>query len=88
MAMSKDEFRTKVTTESGFREQLKKDPAGVLRSIGWDVPDGVDFEVVDMDGTKQYLVLPPIHSQDLEDDNLAIVQGGTSPPARIEGPTV
>ena len=87
MAMSKDEFRAKVTSDAAFREQLKKDPAGVLKSIEWDVPDGVDFEVVDMDGSKQYLVLPPLQSSELKEEELSGVQGGCSAAMfQVQGP--
>ena len=79
MAMSKDEFRAKVTSDRDFREELKKDPATVLRSVGWDVPDGATYEVVDCSADKQYLVLPPLQSSELNEDDLSTVQGGSAP---------
>lgn len=77
MAMSKDEFRTKVTTDPSFREELKKDPTSFMRSIGWDVAKGISYEVIELDDpTKEYLVLPPLQTDELTDEQLATAQGG------------
>ena len=85
MAMSKYEFRARVTSDPDFREQLKDDPIKVLRSIGWDVDDDVSYEIVDMQPTKQYIVLPPLMSDELSESELAGVQGGTVN-MRVQGP--
>lgn len=86
MAMSKDEFRAKVTSDAAFREEFKKDPVGMMRSMGWDVDDGASYEVVDIEPTKQYFVLPPLQSQEIGEEELASVQGGANANANLQGP--
>lgn len=77
MALSEQEFTQKVVSDEGFREQLKNDPMSFMRSQGVNVPDGMEFEVVESTPTKQYIVLPPLQTGELSDDELATVQGGT-----------
>ena len=58
MAMSRDEFRAKVTSDASFREELKKDPVAVLRSIGWDAPESPVLSDDDL-GMAQGGTIPP-----------------------------
>ena len=76
--MSQDEFTTKVMTDAAFREELKREPAATMRAHGVDVPDGVEIEVVESTPTKHYVVLPPLRSGELSEDDLTAVQGGCS----------
>ena len=74
---TEQELAQKFLTDEAFREELKKDPSGTLRAHGIDVPEGMAVEVIEATPTKQYIVLPPLQSGELSDDQVAAAQGGT-----------
>ncbi len=76
--MTKQEFTQKFLTDEAFREQLKSDPKGTLAAHGMDVPDDVEIKVVESTAEVQYLVLPPIQTGELTDEQLTSAQGGTA----------
>lgn len=56
-----------------YRSRAVKDPRGVLREFGQDIPDEVEVRVWDSTAEVRYLVLPqrPAGSGDLGEDELA-----------------
>ena len=48
-----------------------------MRAHGVDVPDEVEIEVVEATPEKQYVVLPPLQTDELSEEQLAGAQGGT-----------
>ena len=82
----RDELQSRLieraTRDQGFREELMRDPRGVIgREMGIDVPEGVEIKVVEESPTTSYLVLPPAPAspgQELSDRELEAVAGGWS----------
>lgn len=74
---SEQEFAHKMLTDEAFRAQLKSDPKGTLAAHGMTVPDDVEVEVVESTAGKRYVVLPPVQGEELSDEMLNAVQGGT-----------
>lgn len=56
-----------------YRSRMVRDPRGVLREMGCDVPDEVEVRVWDSSAEARYLVLPqrPAGTDDLDEDELA-----------------
>ena len=77
---TEQELAQKFLTDESFRAKLKEDPKGALSAHGVQVPEGVDIEVVESTPSKQYIVLPPLQSEELRDEQLAAAQGGTIAP--------
>ena len=75
--MTEHEFAQKFLSDEAFREQLKKDPKGTLAAHGVQVPDDVEIEVFESTPAKRYVVLPPLQGDELSDEMLNAVQGGT-----------
>jgi hypothetical protein len=68
--------------DATFRRTLRADPRGTLkRELGMPVPGEVEIEVVEETATRAYLVLPvaqpPKDGQELSDEQLGAVAGGT-----------
>ncbi len=74
--MSEQEFTMKCLTDEKFREEFKKDPVGVMRAHNVHMADGIEVEVLEATPTKQYFVLPPIQTGELDDSALKSVTGG------------
>lgn len=57
----------------GYRSQVVRDPRGVLRRFGYDVPPEVEITVWDASAETRYLVLPrrPAHSEGATEAELA-----------------
>ena len=70
----------RATRDQGFREELIRDPRGVIgREMGVEIPPTVEIRVVEETPTASYLVLPPIPAtagQQLSDEDLEAVAGG------------
>ena len=77
MPMTEQEFNSRFLNDAQFREEFKKDPTAFMRSQGMKIPEGVTYEVVESTPQKQYIVMPPMQSEELSDDDLATVSGGT-----------
>ena len=56
-----------------YRSRMVRDPRGVLREMGCDIPDEVEVRVWDSSAEARYLVLPqrPAGTDDLNEDELA-----------------
>ncbi len=77
MPMTEQEFNAKLLSDDAFRQEFKNDPTAFMRSQGMEIPEGMTFEVVESTPQKQYIVMPPKQSEELSDDDLATVSGGT-----------
>ena len=75
---TRQEFAQKVLGDETFRAELKKDPKGTMRAYGVALPDGIEIEVVESTSAKQYIVLPPLQTDELSDEQLEGAQGGTA----------
>jgi hypothetical protein len=51
-----------------FKEQLKANPKDILNTMGMDVPEGLEIEVVENSPSKIYLTLPAVTLPELIDD--------------------
>ena len=62
--------------DEAFKARLKKNPVAVLKEVGYELPPGLEIEVVESTEKKAYLVLPPKPSGELSDDDLENIAGG------------
>jgi hypothetical protein len=62
--------------DSAFKAELIANPAAALKAEGIDVPDGITVTVVENTDKQFHLVLPPVPSDELSDDELERVAGG------------
>ncbi len=76
--MTEQEFAQKVLTDETFRAQLKSDPKGTLAAHGMPVPDGIEVEVVESTPNKHYIVMPPLQTGELSEEDLKAAQGGAA----------
>src|SRR5579864_2776164 len=65
----------RVWSDEDFKERFMLDPRGVLVEHGLDVPEGVDIKVLEDTAKLRHIVLPPIPSDELTDEELV----GSSP---------
>ncbi len=65
-------------SDDAFKAQLLGDPATALKEAGVAVPDGVEVKVVENTEAVFHLVLPPRPDEELSDETLDKVAGGTS----------
>ena len=77
--MSEQEFTLKSLTDEKFREEFKKDPVGVMRAHNVHMADDIEVEVLEATPTKHYIVLPPLQTGELSDEQISAVQGGLLP---------
>ena len=54
----------RATTDPDFREALKANPAKILAEAGIQVPEGIDYEVIENTPDKFHIVLPPLVEED------------------------
>jgi hypothetical protein len=59
-----------VWSDENLKQRLIDDPENVLREFGIEVPDDVEFRVMEDTDRVQHLVLPPSPSDDILDDEL------------------
>jgi len=76
--MAEQEFNTKILSDESFRDEFKRDPKAAMRVQGVEIPDDVDVEVVESTAHKMYVVMPPLQTGELSDEQLASVSGGTT----------
>ena len=74
---TEQQFAEKFLTDEAFRSELKSDPKAALGAHGMDVPEGIDIKVVESTENTHYIVLPPLQTEELSDDQLTAAQGGT-----------
>ena len=60
-----------------FKAELIANPAAALKAEGIDVPAGMAVTVVENTDKQFHLVLPPVPSDELSDEALEGVAGGT-----------
>lgn len=70
------ELVAKAWSDEAFKTRLKADPAAVLRSMGMQVPEGMQVEVLESTPQKTFVVIPPKPTDELSDDDLEKVAGG------------
>lgn len=64
--------------DPGFKARLLAQPASVLREHGVETPPGVEMRAVENTDTVVYLTLPARPSEELSDDALEAVAGGST----------
>jgi hypothetical protein len=66
-------------SDEAFKARLLADPAAVLKEAGMEVPEGVQFKVVETSARVVPLILPASpESGELSEEQLAAVSGGIS----------
>src|SRR4051794_8581750 len=65
-------------TDEAYRARLLADPKGVLRESGMTVPDNLETRAIENTETLVPLPLPPKPSEELSDDQLEQVSGGST----------
>ncbi len=68
----------KAWADEEFKARLLADPAAVLQAEGLAVPAGVELRAVENTAQVMYLTLPPKPSEELSDEQLNQVAGGTT----------
>ena len=64
--------------DSGFRAQMRAEPAAALAGQGVNIAPGVELRVVEDRADMQHFVLPPDPNALLEDSGLDAVSGGST----------
>jgi len=67
----------KAWRDSAFKADLVANPAAALKAEGIDVPAGMTVTVVENTDKQFHLVLPPVPTDELSDEALDAVAGGT-----------
>ena len=65
-----DKVRIECGIDADFRNKFMADPAGVLRSHGVDVPDGLNINVVEDTPSTYHVNIPPYRGNDLSSASL------------------
>jgi hypothetical protein len=68
----------KAWRDPAFKAELIANPAAALKAEGIDVPAGMTVTVVENTDKQFHLVLPPVPTDELSDEALDAVAGGTS----------
>ena len=68
----------KAWRDPAFKAALIANPAAALKAEGIDVPDGMTVTVVENTDKQFHLVLPPEPTDELSDEALDAVAGGSS----------
>ena len=66
----------KAWRDPAFKAELIANPAAALQAEGIEVPEGMTVTVVENTDKQFHLVLPPVHSDELSEDDLEAVAGG------------
>ena len=65
--------------DDSFRQSLVENPKdAVADAFGVEIPEGVDFQVMEETATQRYMVLPanPSAAGELSDEDLDVARGG------------
>ena len=79
MSENESEFAkiiAKAWRDPAFKAELIANPAAALKAEGIDVPAGMAVTVVENTDKLFHLVLPPVPSDELSEDDLEAVAGG------------
>jgi len=68
----------KAWRDPAFKAELIANPAAALKAEGIDVPAGMTVTVVENTDKQFHLVLPPVPTDELSDEALDAVAGGSS----------
>lgn len=71
------QIQSKCWTDASYKTQLLADPAGVFKTEGLQVPQGVELRVLENTERVSYLVIPA-RPAELTDEALNAVAGGGS----------
>jgi len=80
MSENKPEFGkivAKAWRDPAFKAELIANPAAALKAEGIDVPAGMTVTVVENTDKQFHLVLPPVPTDELSDEALDAVAGGS-----------
>ncbi len=69
----------KAWRDPAFKAELIANPAAALKGEGIDVPAGMAVTVLENTDKQFHLVLPPLPTDELSDEALDAVAGGSSP---------
>ena len=75
----------KAWRDPAFKAELIANPAAALKAEGIDVPAGMAVTVLENTDKQFHLVLPPVPSDELSEDDLEAVAGGSNPFGRLPG---
>ena len=67
----------KAWRDPAFKAELIANPAAALKAEGIDVPAGMAVTVLEHTDKQFHLVLPPVPTDELSEDDLEAVAGGT-----------
>ena len=65
-------------SDPDYKARFVSDPRQVLTEAGIDTPEGMELRVVENSGDVMYLTLPVKPSEELSDDMLEAVAGGST----------
>lgn len=71
------QFMARVWSDPQFKQRLIGDPKSVLQEQGVPVPEGMEIRVVENTESVFYLVLPPSPAEQISDEQLEAVAGGS-----------
>ena len=70
------DFLARYKTDDAFRHKLHTETRLALYELGYNIPKDVDIKLVQQDDKTTYIVMPPVPSNDLADENLTEISGG------------
>ena len=59
-----------------YKRSVMEDPAGAMRELGIEVPEGVEIRIVENTDTVQYVAIPANPPEELSEEMLSQVAGG------------
>lgn len=77
IARRQAQLMVRVWSDPQFKRRLISDPTSVLQEQGLPVPGGMEIRVVENTESVFYLVLPPRPSEEISDEQLEAVAGGS-----------
>ena len=66
----------KYWADDDYKKRLLEDPAGAMKELGIDVPEGVEVRIVVNTDKVHYIAIPAHPPEELSEDVLAQVAGG------------
>jgi hypothetical protein len=75
----KAKILAKVWTDEAYKARLFSNPIAAMREVGFEVPKGIEVQVVEETEKKWVVFLPPRPEGDLSEQQLEAVAGGVEP---------